>query len=724
MPASAPHVLVATKLHIPATRPGYVRRRPLVDALLATEATIVLLSAPPGAGKTTLLAEWCAATREREPAWLSLDQEDGDPVLFWTGVIAALQTVAPDVGGAAQAALASPGTSLTGAALPLLVNELAALEKPIALVLDDYHVIADAEVHRSMTWLIEHRPPNLQVVLATRSDPPFPLARLRARGEVIELRAADLRFSDVEAAGLLNGRLGLGLDAADIGRLQTRTEGWAAGLQLAGLSLRGRSRPHEFIAAFAGDDRHVVDYLGAEVLDTLPPEMRRFMRRTAILDRLAAPLCDAVTGEEGSAARLDDIEHSNLFLVPLDEKRRWYRYHHLFADLLRQDLETAEPELVPELHRRAAAWLRDDGEIPEAVQHALAGSDDATAAELAAEHWSELFNRGQLTTVSRWLDALPPERVRSDPRLWLARVWTAMDRGRMPEVEPLLSGEEAAAAGPWVGVLRALQRLKVGDVGTARDAAARAVATDADAPAFRRTVALLVLGVAEHWRGELDAARPALSRARELASEDGNDLAVVYATGYCGLGALDSGDLAMADRELARGAALTEEEPRLDEHFVAFAVHLAAGRRALLRADAAGAAAELERAVELARRGASPVELAACLLALGEVGRTGPVRSRALGEARDLLAACADAGRLGAAAASPAATPAANGGDLSERELAVLRLLPTGLSQREIGEQLYVSVNTVKSHTRRIFAKLEVGGREAAVQRARERGLL
>jgi LuxR family maltose regulon positive regulatory protein len=414
--------------------------------------------------------------------------------------------------------------------------------------------------------------------------------------------------------------------------------------------------------------------------------------------------------------------------VPLDEKRRWYRYHHLFAELLRHDLHTAEPERVVELHRLAAAWLRDDGEIPEAVQHALAGRDDALAAELAAEHWSELFNRGRLATVSRWLNALPPDRVRADRRLWLARVWIALDRGQLEEVERLLAAGEAAAAGPWAGALEALYRFKVGDVAAAREGAAAVIAGDADAPAFQRTVAQLVLGVADHWRGELDAARRALASARDVAADDDNGLAVLYATGYLALGALDSGDLADAERELARGGALTREEPGLDEHFVAFAVHLAAGRRALLRADGAVAASELERAVELARRGASPVELGACLLALGEAGRTGADRlagRRALAEAREVLARCADPGRLAPIRDTPApATASSDADELSERELAVLRLLPTDLSQREIGRQLYVSLNTVKSHTRRIFAKLQASGREEAVRRARERGLL
>jgi LuxR family maltose regulon positive regulatory protein len=736
---SVDRIVVATKLHIPAARPGQVHRRALIDQLEdASDAALLLVAAAPGSGKSTLLGDWCASSRSRDFAWLSLDVEDGDPVQFWTCVIEALRRIRPGIGAQARAALEAPGTSLTASVLPALVNELADVDGSIALILDDYHLIADGDVHRSMAWLLEHRPPAMQIVVATRSDPPFPLARLRARGQLLELRATDLRFSDDEAEGLLNGALGLGLQRDDVARLQSRTEGWAAGLQLAGLSLRGRPDPREFIESFAGDDRQIVDYLGAEVLDTQPDELRRFMRRTSILARMSAPLCEAVTGEAGSATRLSELERANLFVVPLDANRRWYRYHHLFADLLRHDLELSEHDAVAELHRRAAAWFRADGDIAEAIHHALTGGDDDQASELVAAHWSEFFNRGRLATVSRWLAALPPDRVAGDSRLWLARVWTSMDRGRLDEVAPLLELDgsttgDAEDLGSWVEVLRALHRFKAGDVGGAEADARRAISRDREPPAFRRTVAVCVLGIAEHWRGDLVAARATLASAQAQAHADENGLAALYATGYLALGALDLGELRAADDALDESTALIEREAGLGEHFVAAVTHLAAGRRRLVGGDAEAAAPDLERAVELAQRGASVVEQAAALVSMADarraLGDTAAARSL-LDDARELVTECVDPGRVAGLLATAERPLARAGsaqplaGELSERELAVLRLLPTGLSQREIGSTLYVSLNTVKSHTRRIFGKLEVGGREEAVRRARELGLL
>jgi LuxR family maltose regulon positive regulatory protein len=730
-------IVVATKLHIPATRTGHIPRRALVDLLAEAEgARLVLVAAPPGSGKTTLLAEWSATALGTAFAWLSLDAEDSDPVQFWTCAIAALRTVHPEVGKAAEAALRAPGTSVTRSVLPLLINELAALERPMVLVLDDYHLIDDPDVHEALAYLLDHQPPSLQVAVATRSDPPFPLGRMRARAQLLELRGADLRFSGDEAEGFLNGALGLGLGPDDVARLHVRTEGWAAGLQLAGLSLRGRPGAEEFIASFTGDDRQLVDYLGTEVLDAQPPELRTFLRRTAILDRMSAPLCDAVTGRADSAAALRDADRANLFLVALDERREWFRYHHLFAELLRHDLAQAEPEAVPELHRRAAAWLREQGDVPEAVHHALEAGDAEEAAELVAAHWSTYFNRGRLATVARWLAALPPETVAADSRLWLARVWTSIDRGRLDEAAPLIASGPAGEEGPdpWVAVLTALHRFKSGDAGAAQAALRGALAEDVDPPAFRRTVALCVLGMASYWRGDCDEARNALIRAREVALGDHNGLGGLYATGCLALLAIDDGDLDGAEGIVAEGNELIAEEPGLDEHFIATIIHVAAGRLRMLRDDHAGAAAELERAVEVAGRGASVIERAAALLGLAEALRAGHEIARARGavdEAASLVARAEDAGRLpelldAARQVTAGRSARATAGDeaLSERELAVLRLLPTAMSQREIGSTLYVSLNTVKSHTRRIFAKLGAANREEAVARARERGLI
>jgi LuxR family maltose regulon positive regulatory protein len=724
---SAPRVVVSTKLHIPAARPGHVRRQPLIDLLEAEDmARLVLVAAPPGSGKTTLMADWAMASRSQAFTWLSLDSGDDDPVQYWTGVIEALRGARPEVGAAALAALQAPGTSVRDAVLPPLIDDVAAAGgAPLVLVVDDYHLADDPQVHEAMVYLLEHLPESVRIALTTRSDPPFPLGRMRARGQILEVRAADLRFTDTEAAGLLNGALGLSLADEQIARLQLRTEGWAAGLQLAGLSLRGRALPEAFIDAFAGDDRQLVDYLGEEVLEAQPPPLRAFLRRTAILERMCAPLCEALTGDADAAATLTEIERQNLFVVALDSTRRWYRYHHLFGDLLRHDLQATEPELIPQLHAGAAAWFAQENMAADAIHHAVAAGDTALAAELVATNWSDAFNRGRHITVARWLAQLPPDLVASDSRLWLARVWTSMDRGRVEEVEPLLA-DDAAPDAEWLPVLRALHRFKVGDVGAARQEAGRALRSEADAPAFRRTVALLVSGIAAHWTDDLAAAEAPLREARASAERDANGPAMLYSSGYLALLALDQGNLPGAQEELDRCAAMAASEPGLDEHFVATAHHLAAGRLALLQGDEAGARERLERAVSLARRGASVIELAAALLAQADAARAageGQLAGAVRSEARALVDAAPDPGRV-AAGVAPGTPRRAPRDALSERELAVLRLLPTELSQREIGDTLYVSLNTVKSHTRRIFTKLGVTGREDAVRRARELGLI
>ena len=336
------------------------RARLLATLRDAREAALALVQAPAGSGKTTLLTEWHAAEPERRFAWLSLDRADNDPVRFLEGAIAALRTVAPAAGVQALAHLGGPASPMD-VVLPSLVNDLAGEEGGVVLVLDDYHVIADPRVHEAVTFLLDRRPATLQLAIATRAEPPLPIGRLRVRGELAEVRAADLRFTDGEAAALLNDALALGLDADDVARLQRRTEGWAAGLRLAALSLAGREDRRAFISSFAGDDRPVVDYLGFEVLDGQPPQVREFLLETSILDRLCGPLCDRVTEGEGSAAMLDALERGGLLVLPLDTRREWYRYHHLLAGLLRNELARTRPEAVATLHRRAADWFRSAG---------------------------------------------------------------------------------------------------------------------------------------------------------------------------------------------------------------------------------------------------------------------------------------------------------------------------------------------------------------------------
>ena len=340
-------LVLASKLRLPAGRPGAVVRQPLLSRLSEDRpARLVVISAPAGWGKTCLLRDWRLADTASRTAWVSVDPGDNDPVRFWAHVIASVAGVSPGFGAAALPVLTAPGAGSTDAILPMLVNELEVLPAPVTLVFDDYHLISNQDILRSVAFMVEHLPPAVRLALAVRADPELPLARLRARGEMFEIRADDLRFTEAETAALLNGTLGLALGQADIRALQQRTEGWAAGLYLAGLSLRGRPEPSAFIQAFAGDDRQIVDYLLAEVLDGLPAEIRAFLLRTSVLDRLSGPLCDAVTGGSGSQRILEEMERANLFLVRLDTRRRWYRYHQLFGELLRHELDRAEPGLA------------------------------------------------------------------------------------------------------------------------------------------------------------------------------------------------------------------------------------------------------------------------------------------------------------------------------------------------------------------------------------------
>ena len=739
-------VFATTKLHIPGLRPGLVAREPLVELLVAgRHRKLTLVDAPAGSGKTTLLAEWRASPRERRPfAWLTLDSEDNDPARFWTGVVRALRTLEPGFGELALAALET-GIALREVVLPLLVNELAELERPLVLVLDDYQAIDKEEVHRSLSFLLERLPRPLHVALATRFDPPLPLARMRVRDELTEVRADDLRFGEDEAAALLRGALGLELDADEVGLLRRRTEGWAAGLYLAALSVRGRSDAAGFIRSFAGDDRHVVDYLSREVLAGQPEEVRRFLLRTSVLERLCGPLCDALVGGSHSALLLTEIESRNLFLIPLDTTRTWYRYHQLFGELLRHELALTEPPAVPELHRRAAVWYRARGLVRDAIHHAAAAGDTDDARELVASHWNEFFNRGRLETVARWLDALPRPAVRNDPRLCVAGAWLALDRGRLEEARAWIDSAGAAMEGrqrraalrPELEALRAVQAFKAGDVAAAGAAARRTLALGLDEAAFPRTVAQLILGITHYFAGEAAAAETALAEAARLAARAGNDLGRSYALGYLGLLRAAAGDGAGAERYGVEATGLSDA-PGFVEHFVTMAGHLACGRAAELAGQLEEAEARLERALALAGRGAGRPERALAALALGRVrqalGHAEAARAL-LREARQELAACPDPGRLGAQlSAAEALVGAARRGagsaageppeELTERELAVLRLLGSQLSRREIADALYVSDNTVKTHVRSIFRKLDAASRDEAVERGRELALL
>ena len=436
--------LLETKLHVPRRRQGLVARPRLIDLLSrGAEAALTLVSAPAGFGKTSLLADWLAAAGAdgRAAAWLSLDQRDNDPALFWTYLVAALKTALPGLGGSAPSLLESPPPPME-VVLATLLNDLSAISNDVVMVLDDYHVIDARDVLDGMAFLLEHLPPQIHLVIASRADPALPLARLRGRGELVEIRATDLRFTTEEAAAYLNEVMGLGLTEEDVTALEGRTEGWIAALQLAALSMRGRDDVAGFIAGFAGDDRYIVDYLVEEVLQRQSDHVRQFLLQTSILDRLSGPLCDAVTGQDGGKARLEALDRGNLFLVPLDDRRQWYRYHQLFADVLQAHLLDERPEDIPELHRRASAWFEQSGEPSEAIRHALAAEDFERAADLIELAAPATRQYRQEATLRRWLEALPEELLRVRPVLSDAYAGSLLVRGEVEGVESYLQDAE------------------------------------------------------------------------------------------------------------------------------------------------------------------------------------------------------------------------------------------------------------------------------------------
>jgi LuxR family maltose regulon positive regulatory protein len=437
--------LLLTKLSVPSARPSLVTRLRLSKRLEEElGGKLTLISAPAGFGKTTLLGMWLAVSSRsgRSAVWLSLDPGDNDPTRFWRYFIAVADRLYPGAGDTALVLLHSSQAPPIEAILTTLLNELTELPADAVIVLDDYHLIESRTIHEALSFLIEHLPPQVHLVISTRADPPLPLSRLRARGEMAELRASDLRFTTEETTAFLEKTVGSRLSAEEVAELQERTEGWVAGLQLAALALRDRFDTSGFIAAFTGSNRYVVDYLVEEVLARQPEALRTFLLQTSILDRMCGPLCDAVTSMDDGQEALEYLEHANLFVIPLDEDRRWYRYHHLFTDVLRQRLRETDADLPPELHRRASVWFERQGLAAEAVHHALEAHDIERAAALIEDIGLSVMLPGQVFTLLGWLDKLSDAVVRSRPALCIVHAAALMFAGQPEAAETRLDDAE------------------------------------------------------------------------------------------------------------------------------------------------------------------------------------------------------------------------------------------------------------------------------------------
>ncbi len=570
--------ILSTKLYIAPLPPRVVRRPRLVERLneglrqnQAFGRKVTLISAPAGFGKTTLVGEWIAGCRRLDPkvdfAWLSLDKGDNDPARFLSYLVAALQTVVANVGAGLLAVLQSPQPPPTEAILTALLNEIAAVPDNLVLVLDDYHAIEAEAVNHALAFLIEHLPPQVHLVIATREDLQLPLARLRAQGQLIELRAADLRFTPAEAAGFLNQAMGLDLSAEDVAALEARTEGWIAGLQLAAISMQGHPDTTGFIKSFTGSHHFVLDYLVEEVLERQPERVQDFLLRTSILDRLCGPLGDAVLlAHPGSGQEtLEYLERANLFTVPLDDERRWYRYHHLFADLLRQRLyqgiasSTGDAESrVNELHIRASRWLEDNGLDIEAFHHAAAANDIDRAERLAEGKGIPLHLRGAVTAILDWLGSLPPAVLDSRPSLWWRYASMLLVNGQVTGVEEKLQAAEAGLQGAEtdgetryligrIAAARATLALTRYDAETMVVQSRRALEYLAPNHRSLRANANWTLGFAYFFLGDRVAARRTLIEAISLSQASGDIFTTILAT--IGLGFVQE-----ADNELYQAA--------------------------------------------------------------------------------------------------------------------------------------------------------------------------
>ncbi|MCB0012079.1 MAG: NACHT domain-containing protein [Anaerolineales bacterium] len=534
-----PTSLLQTKLYAPRARPVLVPRPHLIEKLnQGIRHKLTLISAPAGFGKTTLVSEWIA--EEGWPtAWLSIDESDADPIRFLTYFVAALQRVAPEVGKTILAGLASPQPPPVASILTTLLNEIATMPQEILFILDDYHRLEAKAVDEVLVFLLEHLPPTLHLVITTREDPQLQLPRLRARGLLTEIRAADLRFTEAEAAAFLNDAMSLDLAPADVAALEARTEGWIAGLQLAALALQGQASPSgpeersQFIQSLAGDNRYIVDYLVAEVLQHQPEPIRRFLLETSILNRLSGPLCDALTGQANGSDLLETLERTNLFVISLDDKRHWYRYHHLFADVLQAHLRREQPDTVPGLHRRASIWYEQNKAQPDAVRHALLAQDFARAADLIELTWPPIFNGIRPALWLNWINALPDEIIQIRPVLSAGLAWILLDIGepeaaeaRLRAVEKWLNhaptaatpapltGSGAAESRPMVvanqrafqslpamtASARAYWALSLGDIPAAVQHARRALELFPEDDHYQRGIAAQFLGLA-YWTG-------------------------------------------------------------------------------------------------------------------------------------------------------------------------------------------------------------------------------
>jgi LuxR family transcriptional regulator, maltose regulon positive regulatory protein len=736
-------LVLDAKLVAPASGPSWVERPALAYELeRGADARLTLVSAPVGSGKSTLLAQWAAASYERDVAWLTLDRGDDTPALFWVHVVAALRTVRPGFGEQVLRRLQAPSVVVDDDVLTLLADAATDLDS-VTLVLDDFHTITDGDVHEGLLYLIERLPPGARVVIATQIDPPLALERLRAQGELFEIR--DLGLSADQTAALLRSVLGVPLDRDDVRGVHEWTEGWAAGVHLAALSASGDADPLAFLNNLSANAQNVVDYVWDEVLARQRSEVRRFLAETSILDRFSAPLCAAVTRRDDAEQLLSELERSNAFLVALDAGSRWYRYHQVFRDVLSRELAALAPTAVADLHRRASEWYAAEGFPVEAIEHAVVGGDVQYASDQLIRQWRSVYSEGRGYSLLAWIDRLPPDAVTSDSHLALHAAGLARSLGRQDDAERWLDRIEAhgpldgdfpgvgCSAQAGVVITRSLLHLARGDLDRALAEAREAEAIE-DEHATGKIVISFFLATVLFYADEARSAERLLRRFLADPRTAGRPADRYWALGVLAYIALDRLDVDKA-RGLAQEALEQAHEHGLEEYPQTAFAHGPMGAALLANGDLDLAEEHLEKAVALIRRGGEGCDIALTLLHLGRLRvRQGDHQAAAdaLTSARSALevtglpritrldrelARAVDS----AAGDSDGKSPAQ---ELTDTELRIVRLLPKELTYAEIARRLDISMSEVKTHTQHIRRKLEVASRSEAVAAARRRGLL
>jgi LuxR family maltose regulon positive regulatory protein len=715
--------VTATKITAPRPPGRYLRRNrllDLIDASVDAGRGVVLVSAPAGSGKSTLINGWLDV-RGARAGWLQVDEADNDPSGFWAYIAAALREAVPGLGESVRAA---QGDGLD-AVVRSVVNRIGATDGEVILVVDDYHLVTNPDLHHSVERLISLRPPNLVLVVSTRVDPPFRLGRLRVRDQLTEIRGDDLRFDTDEASWLVDAEA-TGLRRESIDRLHDRTEGWAAGLVLAGLSLRGEDDVDGFVETFHGDDHLVADYLTDELLDSVDPDERRRLLEVAILDRLSGPLIDEVCGVEDGSEWLAGLAALNQLVIALDRTGTWYRFHHLLQDLLRAELERSDPGRRAELHTAAGRWHAESGDLMAAIEHFLHAGRRVEAADLVADNATKLLNIGRTYTVTRYIERLG-DLVDEHEGLAIVHGWVSFVTGHFSEAQRALeTASRLDTDGVDAGLilsLSAMIHLARGDVASGLEV------VEAQAPTTEPTHPM-VLGGVRVMGGRFDEARPFLAQANEMAATRPDYFVAAITPVFESIAEIESGRPELA-RDLASTSIVFADAHRIGE-----APHMALAHSVVARTttEPDHAITSALRGVQLARRSTENIMLTYALASAADVAfaQDEADADALLDEARSIVDRCVDPGIAGRYLARVEARhgradrPRETGlvEDLTDRELSVLRYLPSKLSQREIATELYVSLNTVKTHCRAIYRKLGVDGRKPAVQAARDHGLL